>query len=1094
MKPNQIHNSFDNILLTLKKYSNDTYELLYISSEIRGLINGDSKFFQESFFEHIFPTLPKPIFNYLFKALGNGDKFSCPILIKNKYFQWVKIEGYVISQEDNSYLINALISPQAISSDIPFSWLITDGQTVQLTRNNGYDLDWEKLIGSRFPFLDQSSLDTFKNQEGEAYLCIFPNRLYLTKRILGEKVFLIQLEYHNNQTAMELGLPNPQESNLVYYELDVVTGEMILTGAVENVLGYQTEFFENFTQSRWRKLIHPDDDRVYDHGFEHSKTIVYKFLHADGHYIFLQDEIEKLSQEDRENKHLKLGVIGDISELKEIEKNLLDNKSILDELTGVVPGIVYMLKSFPDGTHQYIFISEGSRELAGLEPKEILEDEKSFEALILREDINQVLQADRDAYNNNQKFESQFRIKTKDGQIKWIYGASNRLEKYQNQSIWAGLFIDITQSKIKEEEALLQQLKYKLLFDENPVPIFQYDRNGNILTANQAFLSNIGLVKESEVKGQNLFELIGDQPIRQAYIDSIQKGSGFYEGPYISYFSKKLFHLRVNAKPIDNDSFQAILENITEQEYIQNILAELTERTSKFSGTAFFDQLTLFLSEKLGTEYCFISEVDDSLEKAEVISMFKNGEKQENFIYEIANSPCEHCLQSSSPLIILNDASKLFPKDEELVKLNISTYMGVTISDINNKNLGMLVLMNTKPVQYSPAYETVLKILADRIGAELSRINYERLLINSEMLFRSIAENFPKGTVEVLDTDFTYVYTDGKEYHQQGINPNDLIGKSIISRYSEEIGDKIKTQLEKVLAGESVMFEMLIDQQQYLKSGVPLKNEQNQIDRVLLVTQNITETKKAEEERNQLIKDLKSQNEELQRFAYIISHNLRAPIVNITALLDLYNSIDPEDPENIEVIDNLKTATGILNNTLQDLIDVVAIKKNKLPKIEKIDFKMLSSNIETSLSKQIEESGAVITKDFSSAPSINYIYSHLENFLTNLTTNAIKYRKPDEDLQIGIKTYEDGEYMVIEFKDNGIGIDLERYGDRLFGLYQRFHSHVEGKGLGLYLVREQIRAHDGNLHVESEVGKGTIFYIYLKNLIVNTEDILTTSN
>ena len=1094
MKPRQTHNSFDNILLTLKKYSDATYELLYISSEIRELIDKNTKFYQESFFEYILPTLPKPIFDYLFQALGNGDKFSCPILVKDRYFQWVKIEGYVISQEDNSYLINALISPQSVSSDIPFSWLKSGDNTVQLARNNDYDLDWEKFIISRFPFLDQESLHNFKIQEGEAFFCIFPNRLYLTKRVLATNVNLIQLEYHNNQTAMELGLPNPQENNLVYYELNSETGEMVLTGAIENVLGYQTDFFEGFTQSEWRKMIHPDDDRIYDHGFKQSKIIVYKFLHADGHYIFLQDEIENINQEEGKNKHLQLGVIGDISELKEIEKNLLDNKSILDELTGVVPGIVYMLKSFPDGTHQYIFISEGSRELAGLEPKEILEDEKSFEALILREDINQVLQADRDAYNNNQKFESQFRIKTQDGQIKWIYGASNRLEKYQNQSIWAGLFIDITQSKIKEEEALLQQLKYKLLFDENPVPIFQYDRNGNILTANQAFLSSIGLEKESEVKGQNLFELIGDQPIRQAYTDSIQNGFGFYEGPYISYFSKKLFHLRVNAKPIDNDSFQAILENITEQEYVQNILAELTERTSKFSGKAFFDQLTLFLSEKLGTEYCFISEVNDNLEIAEVISMFKNGEKQENFIYKIANSPCEHCMRTESPLIILNDASKLFPNDEELVRLKINTYMGVSISDINNKNLGMLVLMDTNPVQFSPAYETVLKILADRIGAELSRINYESLLINSELLFRSIAENFPKGTIEVLDTDFTYVYTDGKEYHQQGINPKELIGKSIFARYSEETGQKIKIQLKQVLLGESVMFEILIDQQQYLKSGVPLKNEQNEIDRILLVTQNITETKKAEEERNQLIKDLKSQNEELQRFAYIISHNLRAPIVNITALLDLYNDFNPEDPENPEVIENLKIATGILNNTLQDLIDVVAIKKNKLPKIERINFELLATNIETSLSKQIEESGALISKDFSKARSINYIYSHLENFLTNLTTNAIKYRSPDQDLHIQIKTYEDGEFMVIEFKDNGIGIDLERYGDRLFGLYQRFHSHVEGKGLGLYLVREQIRAHDGNLHVESEVGKGTTFYIYLKNLIINTEDILTKSN
>jgi signal transduction histidine kinase len=399
--------------------------------------------------------------------------------------------------------------------------------------------------------------------------------------------------------------------------------------------------------------------------------------------------------------------------------------------------------------------------------------------------------------------------------------------------------------------------------------------------------------------------------------------------------------------------------------------------------------------------------------------------------------------------------------------------------------------MDTNPIQYCPAYETVLKILADRIGAELSRISYEKRLINSELLFRSIAENFPKGTVEVLDTNYTYVYTDGKEYHQQGINPNELVGKNILERYNEEIAEEIEIYLKRVLEGKTVIFEVLIDKQYYLKSGVPLKNDLDEIDRILLVTQNITEAKKAEEERNHLIKDLKSQNEELQRFAYIISHNLRAPIVNITSLLDLYNNGNPNDPENVEIIDNLKVATDILNNTLQDLIDVVAIKKNKLPKIEKVDFNNLVSNIETSLNKQLAESKAIIVKNFSQSSSINYVYSHLENFLTNLTTNAIKYRNHNRQLKINIKTYLDGEYTVIEFKDNGIGIDLERYGDRLFGLYQRFHSHVEGKGLGLYLVREQIRAHDGNLHVESEVGVGTTFYVYLKNLLINTKEIIS---
>lgn len=100
-------------------------------------------------------------------------------------------------------------------------------------------------------------------------------------------------------------------------------------------------------------------------------------------------------------------------------------------------------------------------------------------------------------------------------------------------------------------------------------------------------------------------------------------------------------------------------------------------------------------------------------------------------------------------------------------------------------------------------------------------------------------------------------------------------------------------------------------------------------------------------------------------------------------------------------------------------------------------------------------------------------------------TNSVKYKHPERSPIVKISTYKENEYCVIRFEDNGIGLDLTRYGDRIFGLYQRFHNHVEGKGLGLYLIREQIRAHDGKIEIESEVGKGTVFKVYLRNLIMN---------
>lgn len=1076
-------NKFRNILLTLKRYQDNTYELLYISSEINNIIQEGDKFYKESFFNEILPTLPENIFEYLYTSLGTGEKFICPLIINKNSFLCVQIEGYVIAQEDNSYLINALISLLDWQDHIKFSWLVnTETASVFSDYNQEKPINsMEALIeflSKKFDFVDKDIIRKFTLSDGRDKISIFPNHLYLVKKPVGNNFFLFNLEYSQPEEKESEGI-SEFSPDLIFYEYFPKEDKLQVSGAIEKLLGYSKSYFKNFTGSDWEKLVHPEDQHIFKRNFARMGRMVYRVLDENNKYIYIEDKVTKVD----ENGNLVLGFISDITALKEIERDLLNNKNVLDELTGVVPGMVYLLKANSDFTHNFIFVSEGCRQLTELEPEKILENEENLAKLIHEEDKEQLLSADRGAYLTDSKFESYFRIITPSGKEKWVYGASNRLKKYENESIWAGFFVDFTYTKQKEIESSLHLERYKTLFKENPLPIFQYDHRGVILDVNKKFILSINIENPNQVIGKNLFNLLGNNPIKKAYQDSIDKGYGSYEGPYISYFNKRLYHLRMTSKEIEKGkTYQAILEDISEQEYVHNVISQLTEKTSKFSGKQFFDTLTKYLGEKLQMDHCFIAEIKNEEPVSNVISYFKKGEQGPLFSYRLENTPCLECIRSHEPFLILSNAKNLYPNDLGLQNLNISTYMGVPITDLNNNRLGILVLMDEKERPFNMDLSGLLKVLADRIGAEINRLNYEKRLLSSELLFRSIAENFPKGTVEVLNKKLMYIYADGKEFQLMGINPKELIGSPHLSKYESYISKEVRKYLDRVLQGESVMFELIIGDQYYLKSGVPLVNNQGEIDRILLVTQNITETKQAEEEREQLIRDLKSQNEELQRFAYITSHNLRAPIVNISSLLELYDEESPSNLENREIIDNLKVSTAILNSTLEDLIEVVSIKKNKIPKVEQIDFQHLATNVERSLSKQIIDSNAEIHKDFSKMGSINYIYSHLENFLINLMTNAIKYKHPDRNPVISMKTSIEEGYTLLTFEDNGIGIDLERYGDRLFGLYQRFHSHVEGKGLGLYLVREQIRAHDGNLKVDSTVGKGTTFKIYLRNL------------
>lgn len=466
-----------------------------------------------------------------------------------------------------------------------------------------------------------------------------------------------------------------------------------------------------------------------------------------------------------------------------------------------------------------------------------------------------------------------------------------------------------------------------------------------------------------------------------------------------------------------------------------------------------------------------------------------------NYEWVFINSDVSEISNDNDPYLIQSIFQEAFPSIREPFFENIykefkkkkciyADYICLPGTPLTIKIEGHVILQEDGSELISSAFIVLDTSSAKDIQTPKIPKNGDNGRFESGQLYQSIAKNFPRGTIDVLDTSFRYIYTEGTEYRLLELDPTKLVGTSHLDLYVGKYRSLSQKNLEQVLEGQMVTYEVLFRKQFYLKSGVPLRNEKGEIDRILLVQQNITDSKKLEAEREILIKDLKSHNEELLRFAYIVSHNLRAPIVNISLLLDLYNEVNPSDTENEEVIENLKISTNLLNATLQDLIEVVSIKKQKIPKVELINFNLLLNNIEKSLFNQLKESGIKIHKDFSHMSEMNYVYAHLENFFMNFLTNSVKYRHPDRTPEAWISTYKLGEYRIIEYKDNGIGLDLERYGDRLFGLYQRFHNHVEGKGLGLYLVREQIRANDGKIETESVLGEGLLFRIYLRNLIL----------
>jgi len=219
------------------------------------------------------------------------------------------------------------------------------------------------------------------------------------------------------------------------------------------------------------------------------------------------------------------------------------------------------------------------------------------------------------------------------------------------------------------------------------------------------------------------------------------------------------------------------------------------------------------------------------------------------------------------------------------------------------------------------------------------------------------------------------------------------------------------------------------------------------------------------------------QNRQLNDFANITSHNLRSPAANISSLVDIINE-ESTIEDYRTVFEMLKKVSVNLNETLNELIDVLHIKNNTGIEREQVSFDDMCKNICATLQGQILEKEAVITTDFGRAPFVRFPKIYVESILQNLVSNAIKYSHPDRKPKIELRTEKHSQYVTLTVKDNGLGIDLSKYGHKVFGMRQIFHRNSDAKGIGLFMTKTQVEALGGKISVESDGQSGSTFIVH----------------
>ena len=332
---------------------------------------------------------------------------------------------------------------------------------------------------------------------------------------------------------------------------------------------------------------------------------------------------------------------------------------------------------------------------------------------------------------------------------------------------------------------------------------------------------------------------------------------------------------------------------------------------------------------------------------------------------------------------------------------------------------------------------------------------------------------FSEGSRKIIGVSEAYMGADSN-YWNERVHPDDRV------KYHQDFQDhlnglKSMYENEHRILCENGTYKWIRDRGKIVEWG-----PNNEPKRIIGTHTDITTQRQHEDTINASLAIVTEHNNKLKNFAHIVTHNLKQHTANFESLLELYDETETPD-EKEEIMAHLRTLSHSLTKTIVNLHEVVREQNTKANLIKKIFITEEINNILEVLKFVINENKATVHNKINEKLFLYYNYSYFESIIQNLLSNAIKYKHPDRDPVITIDCAYDKQEFKLIISDNGIGIDLDKYGNDIFGLYKTFHHNKDAEGIGLYLIKNQIESFGGQITVESTLNEGTTFTIYVKN-------------
>lgn len=838
-------------------------------------------------------------------------------------------------------------------------------------------------------------------------------------------------------------------AHLGSWERDFSTGKSMWSEESCRIYGVPLTDYEQ-TQESWLKFIHPDDLNevkgiIKERNVNLSDTSFrFRIIRGDGEIRYLFQQAQFILDE----KGRATGMFGashDVTDMQNAEDALQDMVNFNKTLIDVTPiGIA----SFVAPTGICLSVNKAFADIIGARPEEYIglnfNSFSSWESSGLLEDATETIETGK-VIQREIFFTSMF------GNEKWI---NYRFVRFFDKAVPHLLLLmnDITEKKLTEKALQNSEFQFRNIVETAQEGIWLTDKEQLTLFVNRR-MCEILEYSVDEIIGQPLTRFMDDAAKKKTAkaITDKEKKFGRYENVgLVTKSGKKIITLLSTSQMSDEEGNYkgavTMVADVTEKAELE----ELLEKTNRLSTIGNYEidliKEKVYLSDI--TRGILEADPDLVLNLADIHSFYKDGVSKESIIRRG-----------------IDLFEKGIPYDEEL---QIVTFKG---KEKWVRNIGEAEFLNGKCLRIYGSFQDI----DERKRSQLEVLkSYEE---KSEIL-ESIADAF-----YAIDKNWIVTYWNGKSEDLLHTKREDILHKNLWEEYPDLIDSSLYKHYENALEdNKASQFEMFYDpvSRWFDISVYPSASG------ISVYFRDATERMDAEMHLKQLNKNLETytnelvvSNKNLEQFSYIISHNLRTPVANILGIPEVLK--DPSlEPEEKEIFTKSLTSSVVaLDEVITDLNLILKKKQGVNESKEMVEFSSLVQKIQNSISALIKTENVSIITDFSAVVQYFTIKSYFHSIFYNLIINSIKYRIPTRPLLVTITSKERDNKVILSFKDNGSGIDLEKKGRQVFGLYKRFHTDIEGKGMGLFMVKSQVEFLGGKISVRSQPNQGTEFDIEL---------------